>query len=132
MIHTTTIPWTINAPSTGRNLVSYVNQTIAIHRSSQNSKQLSQFFYFDLILRDHVQVEALIVYEIAPSGSGVDSSRNSSWVDRVLVETLIVKRIWVKPWIDMCSRNCYGVGTYYNFIPMFLDTTLYYIVTLSL
>jgi len=85
-----------------------------------------------LILRDHVLVDGLIVYEIAPSGSGVDSSWNSSRVDRVLVETLIVKRLSVVPWIDMCSRNCYGVGIYYNFIPMFLDTTLYYIVTLSL
>ena len=46
-----------------------------------------------------------IANEITPSGSGVDSSRDCSHV-----LTFIVKRIWVVPWIDTCSRNYYGVG----------------------
>ena len=41
------------------------------------------------MVQDHVLVEMLIVYNIMPSASVADSSQNSSYLDRVLVETLI-------------------------------------------
>ena len=44
-----------------------------------------------LIIKLLVFVLTPIAYEIAPSGSGVDSSRDCSHVDRVLVEALINK-----------------------------------------
>ena len=58
-----------------------------------------------------------LLYGIAPSGSGLDSSQECS---RVL--TLIVKRIWVVPG-ETYSRNCYGVGVYYSYSS---DNKLFY------
>ena len=45
--HMATILWAINATTTGRDLVSYVDRTIAINRSNQNSRKRSQFVCFN-------------------------------------------------------------------------------------